>query len=84
MVVVVVALAALVFAKRVAHRIIGRGNGMYDAFIDKSLQRAVDRDPVEFLAGLFLDVAMRQRAGLRQEKLQYARPAARNAQLIAF
>jgi hypothetical protein len=84
MVVVVVALAAFVFAKCVAHRIIGCGNGMDDAFIDKSLQCAVNSYPVELLAGLFFDIAVRQRAGLRQKKLQYARPAARNAQLVAF
>ena len=84
MVVVVVPLAAFILAERIAHRVIGGGNGMYNAFVDKSLQRAVNGHPVEFLAGPFFNIAVRQRTGMRQEKFQYARPAARNAQLVAF
>jgi hypothetical protein len=52
-----------VFTQRIQHAVVGRGNGMDDAFLYKGLQRAVYRYPVEFFTSLALNIAMCQRVG---------------------
>lgn len=75
---------AIVFAECVADRIVGRGDGMNDAFVGKGLQGTVHRYPVEAFTGFFFNIAMRQGAGMAQEKIQDLFAAGREAQAIAF
>jgi hypothetical protein len=44
---------------------------MDQSLFKKRLQRPVNRNTIELLAGLFFDIAMRQRTIVLQEQLQY-------------
>jgi hypothetical protein len=82
MIIVMVACHALILAKRVLHRIVRRRYGVDDAFLNKGLQRPVDRHTVELVATHFLNVGMRQRTIRLQEMFKYLFPAICYAQLI--
>lgn len=84
MVIVVMSFGTFVLAKSVAHRIISRRYRVNDALVHKGLQGTVNGNPVEFLPGLFFDIAMRERAGVVEEQLQDLFPAFCDTQFIAL
>lgn len=73
--IVVVAVLGTIAAKRIQHRVIGSGNGVYNAFFYKGLQGAVNGNTVKFFARFLFNIAMRQRILLLHEKRQYFFPA---------
>lgn len=84
MIIAVMSTGTVVFAQRIAYRIIRGGDAVDQSFLQKGLQSAVYRDPVESLTGLFLYIAMRKRTILLEKKLQDLPPATGDAQLIFF
>lgn len=75
----VVTLAAILPAQRVAGCIVCRWNGMDNAIIDKGLQGPVHSDPVEPITRDLFDVVMGKRIFRLQEGLQDHPPAVRIA-----
>ena len=84
MVIMMVPIAAVVFAQGISHGVIGRRNGMYDAFFEERLQGAVYGDSVEPFTGFFLDICMRKRPTVGKKQLKDAPPASGNAKLVAL
>lgn len=84
MVVVVVALAAGFFAQGIHNGIVGRGYGMDDAFIYKSLQGAVNGNPVKIFAAQPFNISMRKCFRIARKHFQYLQPVIGNAKLVVF
>ena len=61
MVIMVMSFCTFVFAQSVENRIVGRGYGVYDAFLNKSLQCTVYGYPVEAGTAFLFNISMRER-----------------------
>ena len=80
--IMVMTFGTFVLAKGITDGIICSWNGMYDPFINKSLQCAIDRDTVKFFSRFFFNIAMRKSTGLLQEKLDDLFPAIGNREVV--
>jgi hypothetical protein len=84
MVIVVVALSAVLFTKRISDTVICTWNGMDNAFAQKGIEGSVHGYPVESLTRTLLYIAMRKSARLRQKQFQNLHPAIRYAKPVSF
>ena len=75
---------AALFAQRILNRVIWRGYAVDDAFVDKSLQRSVNGNPVELVACFSFYVGVGQRAVRTNEQFQNLFPAACYTKLVPF
>lgn len=83
-VIVMMAFGTIIFAQCVTDGIVRSGYGMNDSLFHKNLQRAIDRNAIEFFTGLLLNVAMGKGSGLFEEEVQYLFPAGCYTQLVAL
>jgi hypothetical protein len=75
MIIMMVTLCTILTAQRIPRCIVGSGNGMNDAIINKRLERAVNRYPVEPVTGDLLNIMMRQCIVRLKKNLQNGPPA---------
>jgi hypothetical protein len=81
-IIVVMALAAIIFAQRITNGVIRRWYGVNDALFHKRLQCAVHRYTVKFFTASFLDIRMRESAAAMQKKFKNRFSAIGNTQLV--
>lgn len=84
MIIMVMTFFTIVLAERITDTVIGSRNGMDNSLVQKYLKGAVNRYPVELLAGSLLNITMRQRSLLTKEKFKDPLPAAGYTELVTF
>jgi hypothetical protein len=83
-IIVMMSLRTIILTKCITDGVVRGGNSMDDSFFEERMQRAIDRNPVEFFAGLLFNVTMSKRAIVRQKQLENSLPASGYTQLVTL